>query len=104
MAPQLGHTVQLDSTDTKYSSVLAMLAIVAVPVVGLWEVFRTDELHHTHVIRMFLVLIAGLLLALAAFVQDYLANRAFLIWMLIWHTSGFVWQWSPARPLDGNGT
>lgn len=77
MAPQLGHTVQLDSTDTKYSSVLAMLAIVAVPVVGLWEVFRTDELHHTHVIRMFLVLIAGLLLALAAFVQDYLANRAF---------------------------
>jgi PAS domain S-box-containing protein len=79
LRPQLAHTIQLDSTDTRYSSVLAMFAVIAVPVVGLWEIFRTDELYKAHEIRLFLVLIAALVLAIAAFVQDYLANRAFTL-------------------------
>jgi PAS domain S-box-containing protein len=77
LAPQLAHAVQLDTADTKYSSILANLAVVAVPVVGLWEIFRTDELHRAHEIRLLLVLVAVVLLAVAAFVHDYLTNREF---------------------------
>ena len=76
-ASQLAHTVQLDAMNTRYSSVLAMFAVVAVPVVGLWEIFRTDEFPETHQIRLFLVMITVLTLAVAAFVQDYLSNREF---------------------------
>ena len=74
---QLAETVQLDTTDTRYSSALAMLAVVAVPVVGVWELLRTDEPIGAHEIRLLLVLISGVLLAVAAFIQDYLANREF---------------------------
>ncbi len=77
LAPQLAHTVQLDTADTRYSSVLAMLAVLAIPIVGVWELFRTDEPLGTHEIRLLLVMIAGVLLAVAVFVQDYLANREF---------------------------
>jgi PAS domain S-box-containing protein len=78
-APQLVHTVQLHSTHTRYSSILAMLAVVAVPAVGLWEIFRSDELQKTHEIRLLIVLIAVMILAVSAFIQDFLANRAFAL-------------------------
>lgn len=74
---QLTQTVQLDTTDTRYSSALAMLAVVAIPVVGVCELLRTDEPIRAHEIRLLLVLISGVLLAVGAFIQDYLANRAF---------------------------
>lgn len=77
LGPQLAQTVQLDTTDTRYSSALAMLAVVAVPVVGVCELLRTDEPIRAHEIRLLLVLISGVLLAVAAFIQDYLANREF---------------------------
>ncbi len=77
LAPELAQTVQLDTTDTTYSSVLAMLAVLAVPIVGVWELFRTDEPFGTHEIRLLLVMIAGVVLAVAVFIQDYLANREF---------------------------
>src|SRR5580693_9438761 len=77
LAPRLAQTVQLDTTDTTYSSVLAMLAVLAVPIVGVWELFRTDEPFGTHEIRLLLVMIAGVVLAVAVFIQDYLANREF---------------------------
>jgi PAS domain S-box-containing protein len=77
LAKELARTVQLDTTDTKYSSVLAMLAVLTIPIVGIWELLRTDEPFGTHEIRLFLVMIAGVLLAIAVFVQDYLVNREF---------------------------
>jgi PAS domain S-box-containing protein len=77
LALQLAQTVQLDTAATRYSSALAMLAVVAVPVIGVWEVFRRNEPHGVHEIRLLLVLISGVLLAIAAFVQDYLANCEF---------------------------
>jgi len=79
LAPQLEQTVRLDTTDTRYSSVLAMLAVVAVPLVGLWETFRTDELLKTTEIRLLLVLLAVVVLAVAAAIQDHFANRAFAL-------------------------
>ncbi len=54
-----------------------MLAVLAIPIVGLWELFRTDEPFGTHEIRLLLVMIAGVVLAVAVFIQDYLANREF---------------------------
>jgi PAS domain S-box-containing protein len=77
LEPELAETIQLDSTDPSYGSVLAMLAVLAIPIVGAWELFRTDEFARTHDIRLLLVMIAGLLLAVGAFVYEYLANREF---------------------------
>jgi len=74
---ELNHAVELDTTDPKYSSVLAMLAVLAVPVVGVWELFRTGEPIGTHEIRLLVVMVAGLILAVAGFAENYLANREF---------------------------
>ncbi len=75
---KLNHAVLLDTTDPKYSSVLAMLAVLAVPVVGMWELFRTGEPIGTHEIRLLIVMVAGLILAAGAFVENYLVNREFI--------------------------
>jgi len=77
LGPELAQTVQLDTTNTRYSSVLAMLSVLAIPIVGVWELFRNDEPFGMHEMRLLLVMVAGLLLAVAVFVQDYLANREF---------------------------
>ena len=74
---KLNHAVLLDSTDPKYSSVLAMLAVLAIPIVGVWELFRTGEPIGTHEIRLLVVMVAGLVLAGGAFAENYLANREF---------------------------
>ena len=74
---KLNHAVVLDTTDPKYSSVLAMLAVLAIPAVGVWELFRTGEPIQTREIRLLVVLVAGLLLAAGAFAENYLASREF---------------------------
>jgi PAS domain S-box-containing protein len=74
---ELNHAVLLDTTDPKYSSVLAMLAVLGVPVVGVWELFRTGEPIGTHEIRLLVVMVAGLILAVGAFAENYLTNREF---------------------------
>ncbi len=106
LTPQLAQTVQLDTTDTKYSSVLAMLAVLAIPIVGVWELFRTDEPLGTHEIRLLLVMIAGVLLAIAVFIQDYIANREFTSDVGVAHdrlrlamesSKSTGWDWDLAR-------
>ncbi|MGA9584946.1 MAG: PAS domain-containing protein, partial [Terracidiphilus sp.] len=77
LKPKLDHAVLLDATDPKYSSALAMLAVLAIPAVGVWEVLRTGEPIGTHEIRLLLVMVAGLILAGGAFAENYLANREF---------------------------
>ena len=74
---ELNHAVLLDTTNPKYSSVLAMFAVLGVPVVGVWELFRTGEPIGTHEIRLLVVMVAGLILAVGAFAEHYLANREF---------------------------
>jgi PAS domain S-box-containing protein len=105
-AQQFAHTVQLHAIHTRYSSILAMLAVVAIPAVGLWEIFRTDELHMTHEIRLLIVLVAVMVLAVSAFIQDYLANRAFSLDVGVAHDrlrlameSGKTvgWEWNVAN-------
>ena len=74
---QLKDAVLLDTANPKYSSVLAMLAVSGLPVVGVWECFRTGEPIETHEIRLLVVLVAGLILAVAAFADNYLVDREF---------------------------
>jgi PAS domain S-box-containing protein len=75
LALQLAQSVQPDTGDTKYASLLAMLAVLGVPVVGVWELFRADEPYRTRVIRLLIVLLSVLLLAVFVFVKEYLASR-----------------------------
>jgi hypothetical protein len=52
--------------DSKYTSLLAMVVVVAVPVIGMWEVFRQDEPPSLRTFRLLVVLAFGLLLAVLA--------------------------------------
>ena len=74
-ALELALTVQPDTSDRRHASLLAMLAVVAIPLVGIFELFRPDEPHLQHLIRLLIVLISVVLLAVVAFIQDYLSNR-----------------------------
>ena len=77
LKPRLDQAVLLDTNEPKYSSVLAMLAVLAIPVVGVWELFRTGEPVGTHQIRLLVVMVTGLILAAGAFAENHLANREF---------------------------
>ncbi len=52
-----------------------MLSVIAIPLTGLWELFRTDEQYRTHEIRLLIVLMSVLFLGVGVFVQEYLTNR-----------------------------
>jgi signal transduction histidine kinase len=68
-------TLQPDASQTEYTSLLAVLAVVAIPLIGVWEVFRRDEPHGIRTFRLAVVLVSVLLLAVAVFLQEYLAKR-----------------------------
>ena len=74
---KLANAVVLDTTEPRYSSVLAILAVLAIPAIGAWELFRTDEPAGTHQVRLLIVMAAGILLAVGAFAENYLVNREF---------------------------
>jgi len=74
-ARQLAQPAQIDAGDTKYLPILSMLAVVTIPVLGVWELFRADEQPDARMIRLLVVLVSGLLVAQLVFVRDYLANR-----------------------------
>jgi signal transduction histidine kinase len=59
----------------EYTSLLAVLAVVAIPLIGVWEVFRRDEPPGMRAFRLAVVLVSVLFLAVAAFLKEYLAKR-----------------------------
>jgi signal transduction histidine kinase len=75
LAVQLEQSVQPDTADSKYTPLLGMLSVMAIPTIGLWELFRTDEPYRIHELRLFIVLVAVLVLGFVVFIQAYLANR-----------------------------
>jgi PAS domain S-box-containing protein len=72
---ELALTTQAETRDVRSTTLLAMLAVVGIPLAGIWELFRPDEPYATRVARLLIVLITSVLLAVAAFIQAYLANR-----------------------------
>jgi signal transduction histidine kinase len=73
LAPELEQTLQPDTGRTRYVSLLAMLAVVAIPAVGLWESVRAGEPAQVRTFRLLIVLGSVLLLSLSALVKEYLA-------------------------------
>jgi PAS domain S-box-containing protein len=71
----LSQTVQLDTSDRKHTSVLAMMAVVTIPLVGVFELLHPNEPHNPRWIRLLVVLISIVFLAIVAFIQDNLSNR-----------------------------
>ena len=68
-------TPQPDANHTEYTSLLPVPAMVAISLIGVWEVFRRDEPHGMRAFRLAVALVSVLSLAVAAFLQEYLAKR-----------------------------
>jgi PAS domain S-box-containing protein len=62
--------------DSKYTSLLAMVVVVAVPLIGVWEVFRQDETPSLRTFRLLLVLAFGLFLAVLALLREQLTKAS----------------------------
>jgi signal transduction histidine kinase len=78
LAPQLAQSVQPQTGDSKYATLLtmvSMLSVLVVPIAGVWELLRPDEPYRTRVIRLLIVLISVVLLAVFVLAKEYLANR-----------------------------
>jgi PAS domain S-box-containing protein len=63
--------------DSKVSSLLAMVAVVAVPVIGVWELLRQDETPSLRTFRLLVVLACGLSLAVLALLAEQLSKDGF---------------------------
>ena len=75
LAPRLEQSLQPDTGYTKrYLSFLAMLGVVAMPAVGLWELVRTGEPAEVRAFRLMIVLASVFLLALFA-LREYSAYQ-----------------------------
>jgi PAS domain S-box-containing protein len=75
LAPQLVQTNQPDSRYRKYLSLSAMLVVIAIPLIGVWELYHDDASPQVHKVRLLAVLVFFVLMAVALFVKEYLANR-----------------------------
>jgi PAS domain S-box-containing protein len=75
LAIQLRETVRLDASEATKTFPLAMLAVIAIPAIGIWELLRGDELYVTRGIRLLIVLITFLLLAVFVFLREYLTGQ-----------------------------
>jgi PAS domain S-box-containing protein len=63
--------------DNKYISLLAMAVVVAVPVIGVWELLRHDETPSLRTFRLLVVLACGLSLAVVALLGEQLSKAGF---------------------------
>jgi PAS domain S-box-containing protein len=78
LAPQLSRAVLVERNGRHYPMTFAVLSLTIVPLLGLWELAQLKELASVHTLRLFAVLVAGLLLTLVAFIREYLQQRRFV--------------------------
>ena len=64
-----------DASHTDLTSQLAMLAVLAIPLIGIWEEFRPDQHPGMHSFRLAVVLVSIVLLAACVFVKEHLTKR-----------------------------
>jgi hypothetical protein len=60
--------------ESKIASLLAMAVVVAVPVIGIWELLRRDESPSLRTFRLLVVLACGLFLAVVALLGERLTK------------------------------
>ena len=77
LAPQLAHAVLVQRNKRHYPMTVAVLTLTAMPLLGLWELVQLKGMGNVHTVRLFVVLIAGLLLTLTAFAREYFQQRRF---------------------------
>jgi PAS domain S-box-containing protein len=75
MANDLVRSPRRDIVDNRSVRVLAILVVLAIPLIGMFELFREDEPNQIRVIRLVLVQVSVLLLGLVTVVRAFLANR-----------------------------
>jgi PAS domain S-box-containing protein len=75
LAPQLLQTNQPDSRNRKYLSLAAMSVVIAIPLIGVWDLFRDDASPQVHKVRLLAVLLFFVLMTVALFAKEYLTNR-----------------------------
>ena len=77
LKPKLANAVVLDMTEPRYSSVLAMLAVLDDSRCRRLGIVPNRRTRGTHQARLLIVMLAGILLAVRAFAENYLVNREF---------------------------
>jgi PAS domain S-box-containing protein len=65
--PEAGHS--------DVTSQLAMLAVISIPLIGIWEEFRPGQHPGMHSFRVAVVLVSSALLAACVFLKEHLMNR-----------------------------
>lgn len=75
LAPQLLETTPPAITVRKYLSLWAMLVVIAIPVIGAWEVYRGDTGLEIHRFRLFTILVSFVFVTFAFFAKEHIANR-----------------------------
>ena len=75
LKPARLQTPRADATHMEYTSLLAVVAVVAIPLLGVWELFRQNEPPGMRTFRLAVVFVSVLSLAVAAFLKEYLAKR-----------------------------
>jgi len=63
--------------DSRYISLLVLAVVVAVPVVGVWELLRHDEPPSRRTFRLLVVLACGLFLTVVALLAEQLSKAGF---------------------------
>ncbi len=66
---------QTDAGHTDFTSRLAMLAVVSIPIIGVWEVFRQEQSTGIRTFRLVAVLVSIVLLASCVFLKEHLTKR-----------------------------
>ena len=66
---------QLDASHADFTSRLAMLAVVSIPFIGVWEVLRSEQHTGIHQFRLVVVLVSIVLLATCVFLKEHLTKR-----------------------------
>jgi PAS domain S-box-containing protein len=75
LATELAQSTEDDTSHTHYASMLAMASVIAIPIIGVWELLRADEPQPARVVRLLIVLLAVLFLAIAASFTGYFTQR-----------------------------
>jgi PAS domain S-box-containing protein len=73
--PQLTQAVRGDNAKPTQAESLVMLASVAIPIAGVSDLLRADELYAAKAIRVLMVLLVIWFLAFAVFFVDYFSKR-----------------------------
>ena len=64
-----------DAGRADVTSRLAMLAVISIPLIGVWEVFRPEQHTGIHIFRLVVVLLSIVLLATCVFLKEHLTKR-----------------------------